>query len=142
MIVLVKLKVIFEFFYLNKKIDYWIMHCWMTGWQSIKHSFQNWADLMTGNWKDYGLMFYDDPYEECRDCFWSYLGEDDTLPKEFLEHLQQLVEDIETGKEKVIPMGNVMDGLKDLALGVELNDIEDFEKDWKTLQEFVRDNGE
>ena len=102
--------------------DYWIGHCWMTGWQSIKHSFQNWGDLMTGNWKDYGLMFYDDPYEECRDCFWSYLGEDDTLPKEFLEHLQQLVEDIETGKEKVIPMGNVMDGLKDLALGVDVNE--------------------
>ena len=27
--------------------DYWINHCWMTGWQRIKHSFQNWGDLMT-----------------------------------------------------------------------------------------------
>lgn len=102
--------------------DYWIGHCWMTGWQSIKHSFQNWSDLMTGNWKDYGLMFYDDPYEECRDCFWSYLGEDDTLPKEFLEHLQDMVDRIERGEEKVIPMENVMDRLKDLALGVEVNE--------------------
>jgi len=115
--------------------DYWIGHCWLTGWQSIKHSFQNWGDLMTGNWKDYGLMFYDDPYEECRDCFWSYLGEDDTLPKEFLEHLQQMVEDIETGKEKVIPMDEVMDKLKNPT-----DDVEEFEKDWKTLQELMNDD--
>ena len=103
--------------------DYWIMHCWMTGWQSIKHSFQNWADLMTGNWKDYGLMFYDDPYEECRDCFWTYLGDDDTLPKEFLEHLQQLVEDIETGKEKLIPMDELLiKRMKNLVEDVEVED--------------------
>ena len=122
----------------NKKtkmnwFDYWIGHCWMSGWQSIKHSFQNWGDLMTGNWKDYGLMFYDDPYEECRDCFWSYLGEDDTLPKEFLEHLMQMVDRIERGEEKVIPMEDVMDRLMDLT------DVEEFEKDWKTLQEFMND---
>ncbi len=75
---------------------------------------------MTGNWKDYGLMFYDDPYEECYDCFWSYLGEDDTLPKEFLEHLQQMVEDINTGKEKLISMDDVMNRLKELTEDVEL----------------------
>ena len=103
--------------------DYWINHCWMTGWQSINHSFQNWADLMTGNWKDYALMFYDDPYEECNSCFWSYLGEDDTLPKEFLEHLQQMVEDIETGKEKVYPMDeDFMRRLQDLTDGVDLDE--------------------
>jgi hypothetical protein len=102
--------------------DYWINHCWMTGWQSISHSFRNWADLMTGNWKDYGLMWYDDPYKECVDCFWSYLGEDDTLPKEFLEHLQQLVEDIETGKEKLIPLDeDYFDRMKDLVKDVELD---------------------
>ena len=69
---------------------------------------------MTGNWKDYALMFYDDPYEECVDCFWSYLGEDDTLPKEFLENLQQMVEDIETGKEKLIPFEDVKQLFEDL----------------------------
>ena len=103
--------------------DYWIMHCWMTGWQSMRSSFRNWSDLMTGNWKDYGLMFYDDPYEECRDCFWTYLGDDDTLPKEFLEHLQQLVEDIETGKEKVIPMDELLiKRMKNLVEDVEVED--------------------
>lgn len=103
--------------------DYWIGHCWMTGWQSINHSFRNWADLMTGNWKDYGLMFYDDPYEECYDCFWSYLGDDDTLPKEFLEHLQQMVEDIESGKEKLIPFEDVKQLFEDL------HDDEDLDED-------------
>jgi len=103
--------------------DYWINHCWMTGWQSIKCSFQNWADLMTGNWDDYGLMFYDNPYEECYDCFWSYLGDDDTLPKELLEHLQQMVEDIESGKEKLIPMDEAqMNRLKDLTADVNLDE--------------------
>ena len=95
--------------------DYWIMHCWMTGWQSMKHSFQNWADLMTGNWKDYGLMFYDDPYEECRDCFWSYLGEDDTLSKDFLEYLQEMAEDVLSGKVKTVPMKDVMKELEELC---------------------------
>jgi hypothetical protein len=121
--------------------EYWIGHCWMTGWQSINHSFRNWADLMTGNWKDYALMSYDNPFEECRDCFWSYLGDDDTYPKEFLEHLMQMVEDIETGKEKVYPMDeDFMNRLKDRVKDVELDDVEEFEQDWKTLQEFMKDD--
>ena len=103
--------------------DYWINHCWMTGWQSINHSFQNWADLMTGNWKDYALMFYDDPYEECNSCFWSYLGDDDTLPKEFLEHLQQMVDRIDRGEEKLIPY-----------------DVEDLKKDMDTLEDWMKEN--
>lgn len=78
---------------------------------------------MTGNWKDYGLMFYDDPYESCYDCFWSYLGEDDTLPKEFLEHLHQMVDDIESGKVKTYPMN-----------------LDDFKKDMDTLEDWMKDN--
>jgi len=87
--------------------DYWIGHCWFTGWQSINHSFRNWGDLMTGNWKDYALMFYDDPFEECRDCFWSYLGDDDTLPKEFLEHLQEMVDRIDRLLGKSVTHGQI-----------------------------------
>ena len=102
--------------------DYWINPCWMTGWQSIKHSFQNWADLMTGHWKDYALMWYDDPYEECVDCFWSYLGEDDTLPKEFLENLQEMVDRIDRGEEKLIPMDlEQLERISDLLKDVELD---------------------
>lgn len=59
-------------------------------------------------------MWYDDPYEECVSWFWSQLGEDDTLPKEFLEHLMQLAEDVRTGKEKVIPIEDLKELFEDL----------------------------
>ena len=83
--------------------EYWIGHCWMTGWQSISGAFKIWCDLMTNNYKDYAVLKSDDPYEECYSWFWVSLGEDNTYPKEFLEYLQQLVDDIESGKEKLIP---------------------------------------
>jgi hypothetical protein len=63
---------------------------------------------MTGNYKDYALMWYDDPYEECYEWFWSSLNIDDTLPKHFLEHLQQMVDDIESGKVKTLPFTKEM----------------------------------
>ena len=103
--------------------EYWIGHCWMTGWQSIQHNFRMWADLMTGNWDNYALIFYDNPYEECNDCFWFCLGEDDTLPKEFLEHLQEMVDRIDRGEEKVIPY-----------------DVEDLKKEMDTLEDWMKDN--
>jgi len=103
--------------------EYWVGHCWMTGWQTISMSFRNWRDLMTGNYKDYALMFYDDPYEECYSCFWTYLGDDDILPKEFLESLMQMADDVETGKVKTYPLTEDLVGrLKDLTDDVELDD--------------------
>ena len=92
---------------MSKKLnwfEYYIGHCWMTGWKNIGGTFRIWSDLMRGNYKDYALMFYDDPYEECYGWFWQSLGEDDTLPKEFLENLYQMAEDIETGKVETVPM--------------------------------------
>ena len=94
--------------------DYYIRHCWMTGWQSIRGTFRIWCDLMTGNYKDYALLWYDDPYEECVSWFWGSLGEDETYPKEFLEYLQQMVEDIDAGKVKTYPMEDVMKELREL----------------------------
>ena len=103
--------------------EYWVGHCWMTGWQTISMSFRNWRDLLTGNYKDYALMFYDDPYEECYSCFWTYLGDDDTLPKEFLESLMQMADDVETGKVKTYPLTEDPFGrLTHLTDGIELND--------------------
>jgi hypothetical protein len=103
--------------------EYWIGHCWMTGWQSIRGAFRIWADLMGSNYKDYALLKQDDPEQECLNWFWGTLGEDDTYPREFLEYLLQMVDDIETGKEKLIPMGeNFMDELKELIKDVELDD--------------------
>jgi len=95
-------------------IEYYFGHCWMTGWQSIRGSFRIWSDLMTGNYKDYALMWYDDPYEECVDWFWGSLGDDDTLPKEFLEHLLEMCDRIDRGEEKLIPIEDVETLFEDL----------------------------
>jgi hypothetical protein len=84
--------------------EYWIGHCWMTGWQSIRGAYRIWSDLMTSNYKDYTLMWYDDPYEECYNWFWTSLGEDNSLPKEFLEYLMQMSEDVISGKVKTYPI--------------------------------------
>jgi hypothetical protein len=103
--------------------EYWIGHCWMTGWQTIRMSFRNWRDLMAGNYKDYALMFYDDPYEECYNSFWAYLGDDDVLPKEFLEGLMEMADRIERGEEKLIPLNeDFFDKLKELTENVELGE--------------------
>ena len=102
--------------------EYWIGHCWMTGWQTIAINFRMWADLMGSNYANYALLKEDDPLEECLDWFWVSLNEDDTYPKKFLEHLMQMMEDVETGKEEVIPLDeHFFDRLKDLVDGVELD---------------------
>ena len=103
--------------------EYWIGHCWMSGWQSIRGAFRIWADLMSSNYKDYALLKNDDPEQECLEWFWVTLGEDECYPKEFLEYLMQMVDDIETGKEKVISIDDdFFNRLKDLTDDVELDD--------------------
>ena len=107
----------------NVKMNWWqyyIGHCWMTGWQSIRHNFRMWADLMGSNYEGYALLKEDNPEAECLEWFWSSLVEDDVYSKEFLEYLQQMVDDIDTGKEKLIPMDeDFFDRLKDLIDGME-----------------------
>lgn len=103
--------------------DYWIGHCWMTGWQSIKHNFRMWSDLMTSNYEHYALLKEDDPEAECLDWFWTSLNEDDTYPREFLEYLQELVDRIDRGEEELIPLEeDFFDKIKELTDGVELYD--------------------
>ena len=92
--------------------EYWIGHCYMTGWQSIRSNFRMWGDLMGSNYEVYGLLEEDDPYTECVEWFWASLNEDDVYPKEFLEELLQICADIDSGKEKVYPMDDVMENLK------------------------------
>jgi len=120
--------------------DYWIGHCWMTGWQSIRMNFRVWANLMGSNYEELSIMSsVDDPEAECLEWFWVGLNEDDVYPKEFLEYLMKMVDDIETGKEKLIPMDeDFMNRLKDLTEGVELDyDEEDLKQDMKTLEELM-----
>lgn len=92
--------------------EYWIGHCWMTGWQSMRMTFRIWGDLMTSNYNNYALpRTVEDPEAECIEWFWASLNEDDVYPKEFLEHLMQMVEDIETGKEKVYTWEEVKESI-------------------------------
>lgn len=103
--------------------EYWIGHCWMTGWQSISIAFRNWSDLMRSNYEGYGLLKDDDPEQECLEWFWVSLGEDECYPKKFLEYLMQLADDVETGKEKVVPLDeDFFDKLKNLVEDVDLDE--------------------
>jgi hypothetical protein len=80
---------------------------------------------MGNNYQDYALLKTDDPLEQCILYFWDSL-EDEIYPKHFLDSLLQMVDDIDSGKEKVVPLDeDFFDRVKDLVKDVELND-EDF----------------
>jgi len=68
-----------------------------------------WRDLMTSNYEGYALLKDDDPYEQCYEWFWTSINLDETYPKEFLEHLHQMVEDIESGKVKTYTLEEIKD---------------------------------
>ena len=87
-------------------IEYYFSHCFQTGWREMWNNFKMWRDLLSNNYEGYALLSDDDAYEECYNWFWTSINMDETLPKEFLEYLQQLVKDIDSGKEKVYPMGD------------------------------------
>jgi hypothetical protein len=75
-----------------------------------------WYDLMTDNFSNYVLLKDDDPYQECYNWFWTSINLDETYPKKFLEELQQMVDDIETGKVKPVPFTKDMfEELNDLV---------------------------
>ena len=77
---------------------------------------------MGDNYQEYALLVSDDPLEQCILYFWDSL-EEEIYPKHFLESLLQMVDDIETGKEKVVPLDeDFFDRMKELVGDVELND--------------------
>ena len=98
--------------------------CIIQGWYNCWYAFKNWGDLMGDNYQEYALLVSDDPLEQCALYFWDSL-EDDIYPKEFLEHLMQMVEDVELGKVETYPMDEVMDMLKwadEVLEGVDLDE--------------------
>ena len=92
-------------------VEYIIFSCIQQGWYNCWYSFKNWGDLMGNSYEDYALLKDDDPLEECILFFWDSL-EDEIYSKSFLESLLQMVDDINTGKEEVIPIDDVMQNLK------------------------------
>ena len=91
--------------------EYIIFSCIQQGWYNCWYSFKNWGDLMGNSYQDYALLKDDDPLDECILFFWDSL-EDEIYSKSFLESLLQMVDDINTGKEEVIPMDDVLTNLK------------------------------
>ncbi len=68
------------------------------------------------NQKHYTLLKDDVPFEQCYVEFWFSLNDDDVYPKEFLESLMQMADDVETGKVKTVPFTKEMfDKLNDLV---------------------------
>ena len=78
------------------------------------NNFKIWRDLLSNNYEGYALMWYDDPYEECYNWFWESINTDETLPKEFLEHLLEMCDRIDRGEEKLIPIEDVETLFEDL----------------------------
>jgi len=69
---------------------------------------------MRSNYDDYALpRTVEDPLQECIEWFWVSLNEDDVYPKEFLEYLMQMVEDIDSGKVKTYSLEEVMEHMKE-----------------------------
>lgn len=96
-------------------VEYILLSCIQQGWYNCWYSFKNWADLMGNSYQDYALLKTDDPLEQCILYFWDSL-EDDIYPKEFLESLMQMADDVKTGKVKTYPMTKDMfDKLDDLV---------------------------
>ena len=104
--------------------DYYFSHCWMTGWQTIGDAFRIWADLMCSNYEVYALpRTAQDPEVECIEWFWATIGEDEVLPKSFLEYLMEIAEDVRTGRVELSPLDDdFFDRLEDLTDDVELDD--------------------
>lgn len=97
-------------------VEYIFTYLIPTWFQSFDYNFRMWSDLMTGNYASYTLLKNDDPFEECYNYFWSSINLDETYPKEFLESLMQMADDVETGKVKTYPMTKDMfDELDDLV---------------------------
>lgn len=102
--------------------EYILFSCIQQGWMNCWYAFENWKDLVFNNYQDYALLKTDDPLEQCILYFWNAL-EEDIYPKEFLESLMQMAEDVRTGKVETIPMDeDYMNRLKDLVDGMELDD--------------------
>jgi len=101
--------------------EYWIGHCWMTGWQTIRINFRVWADLMGSSYADYALLKDVDPEQECIEWFWVGLNDDDVYPKEFLEGLMEMMDRIDRGEEKLIPLDeDFFDRMKELTDGIDV----------------------
>ena len=111
--------------------EYIFTHLIPTGIQSFRDNFRMWADLVWWeNYKPYALLKDDDPFEECHSWFFSSINLDETYPKEFLEYLMKLADDVESGKVATVPftkdmleeLDDLVGDMIDVDIGKELDD--------------------
>lgn len=108
--------------------EYILFSCIQQGWYNCWYAFKNWADLMGNNYRGYGLLPEDDDLEMCILYFWDSL-EDEIYPKEFLDSLMQMVDDIETGKVEPVPFTREMFDRIDDLIGGDLVDALNLDED-------------
>lgn len=89
-----------------------LLPSWVRQWTC---NFKIWSDLMTNNYEVYANPWGESPERECYEWFWSSINMDETLPKEFLEELYQMMEDIDTGIVKTIPADEFLSRMKELV---------------------------
>ena len=94
--------------------NYIFTHLIPTWFRSFNDNFVMWRDLVTGDYEKYTLLKDDDPFQECYNWFWTSINLDETYPKEFLEYLHQMANDVMTGKVKTYPLEDVMSELEEL----------------------------
>lgn len=88
--------------------EYVFLHLIPTSIRSFNDNFVMWRDLITGDYEKYTLSENDDPFEECYLWFWSSINLDETCPKEFLEYLNQISEQVERGEVEYAPFTQEM----------------------------------
>lgn len=91
--------------------QYIFQHLIPTGLRSFRDNFRMWRDLISSNYEGYALLEDDDPYEQCYEWFWTSINLDETYPKEFLEHLKQMIDDIDSGKVKTYTLDEIRNEL-------------------------------
>ena len=89
-----------------------LFRAWVQQWS---YNFRVWADLMTNNFESYANPYGESPERECYEWFWTSINIDETLPKEFLESLYQMMDDVDTGKVKTVPAEDVFKRLRELV---------------------------
>ena len=94
-------------------LEYIKQHLFPSWVQQWTYNFKIWADLMTNNYEVYANPYGESPERECYEWFWASINIDDTLSKEFLESLHQMMDDIDRGKVRTYPAEDVLKRLKE-----------------------------
>lgn len=98
-------------------LQYWGIGI-LQGIDEVKSNVMNWFDLMTDNYEEYFSFDSETKAESCRLNFWDGLNEQ-VYEKEFIEEIYEIMEDIESGKVKLIPFTKEMwDEIDALTEGV------------------------